>query len=109
MAKLLFEYFLVYSAEWEQPDLEPQDADTLFRQSWGDYAFSLESKGFAVHTDFHPLAGTVQVNVDLLRRAFDNLYSNLLKYADPCKEVEIAVRKIDGQVQLRIANHVNFL
>ena len=107
MADQMFEYFLVYSAEWEQPDLEPQDADTLFRQSWGDYAFSLESKGFAVHTDFHPLAGTVQVNVDLLRRAFDNLYSNLLKYADPCKEVEIAVRKIDGQVQLRIANHVS--
>ena len=107
LADQIFEYFLVYSAEWEQPDLEPQDADTLLGPIWSDYAFSLENKGFSVHTDIQPLNGTVRVNEELLRRAFDNIYSNLLKYADPCNEVEISVRKTDGQVQLHIANHVS--
>lgn len=107
MADQLFEYFLVYSAEWEQPDLETQDADTLFGQIWNDYAFSLESKGFSVDTDFQPLDGTVQVNAELLRRAFDNLYSNLLKYADPGKPVEISFARKDGQAQLQVSNHIS--
>lgn len=107
MADQLFEYFLVYSAEWEQPDLETQNADALFGQIWNDYAFSLESKGFSVCTDFRPLDGTVQVNTDLLRRAFDNLYSNLLKYADPGKPVEVAFARKGEQVQLRVSNHIS--
>lgn len=107
LADQIFEYFLVYSAEWEQPDLESQDADMLLGPIWSDYAFSLENKEFSIHTDFQPLNGTVQVNMELLRRVFDNLYSNLLKYADPGKTVEIAVRKVDGQAQLRIVNHVS--
>ena len=109
MADQLFEYFLVYSAEWEEPDLEVQNADTLFGQIWNDYAFSLESKGFSVCTEFQPLDGTVQVNVELLRRTFDNLYSNLLKYADPGQPIEIAFARKNGQVQLRISNHVSLL
>ena len=107
MADQLFEYFLVYSAEWEQPDLERQDADTLFGQIWNDYAFSLESKGFSVDADFQPLDGTVQVNAELLRRAFDNLYSNLLKYADPGKPVEITFARKGGQAQLQVSNHIS--
>ena len=107
MADQMFEYFLVYSAEWEQPDMESQDADTLLGQFWSDYAFSLESKGFLVQTDFQPLGGMVQVNLELLRRAFDNLYSNLLKYADSGKMTEIAFKKENGQVQLKITNHIS--
>lgn len=106
MADQMFEYFLVYSAEWEQPDLETQDADTLFVQFWGDYAFSLESKGFSVHTEFQPLNGTVQVNTELLHRTFDNIYSNLLKYADPDKAIKIAFQEKDGQVCLCITNYI---
>ena len=107
MADQLFEYFLVYSAEWEQPDLEKQNADTLFRQIWSDYAFSLESKGFSVHTDFQPIDGIVQINVELLRRTFDNIYSNLLKYADPSKPVEIAFACRNEKIQLQVVNHIS--
>ena len=107
MADQMFEYFLVYSASGEQPDLETQDADTLFNQFWNEYAFSLENDGFTVDADFQPLQGNVQVNPDLLRRAFDNLYSNLTKYADSSRPISIAFRRTDNQARLLLRNFIS--
>ena len=104
MADKLFEYFLVYASEWEHPELEPMDADEVFGQFWGEYAFSLESKQFIVQTDFKPLSGMIQANLDLLRRAFDNLYSNLMKYADISIPIEIAFHRDNDQVCLTLKN-----
>lgn len=107
MADQMFEYFLVYSASGEQPDLETQDADTLFNQFWNEYAFSLENDGFTVDADFQPLHGNVQVNPDLLRRAFDNLYSNLTKYADSSRPISIAFRRTGSQARLLLRNFIS--
>lgn len=107
MADKLFEYFLVYSSEWEQPDMEPVDADGTIQQFWGEYAFSLENKGFAVCANFDRLNGMLSVNIDLLRRAFDNLYANLLKYAAPDDPVEILCCREDNLVQLTITNRIS--
>ncbi len=107
MADKLFEYFLVYSSEWEPPELEQADADQVFQQFWGEYAFSLENRGFVVHYAFEELKGTLRVNMELLRRTFDNLYSNLLKYADPSQLIEISYRREDDQVRLTLRNHVS--
>ncbi len=107
MADKLFEYFLVYSSEWEKPETESVNADDLLRHFWGEYAFSLESQGFTVRTSFDAVEGTMQVNVELLRRAFDNLYSNLLKYADPACSVDIGYRRENTSVVLTISNAVS--
>lgn len=107
MADKLFEYILVYSSEWEQPELEPADADSLFGQLWGEYAFSLESRGFTVECCMEPLDGIVRISPDLLRRAFDNLYANLLKYADPAGPIGIACRREQGSVQLTLSNRIS--
>ena len=107
MADKLFEYFLVYSSEWEPSELDQTDADSLFQQFWGEYAFSLENNGYTVHCAFEELQGTLRVNMELLRRAFDNLYSNLLKYADPTQPIEISYGRKDGQVRLTLRNHIS--
>ncbi|MDO4517434.1 MAG: HAMP domain-containing sensor histidine kinase [Bacillota bacterium] len=107
MADKLFEYFLVYCSEWEEPNLEDADGDELFRQFWGEYVFSLESKGFRVTTDFGMLNGRIPINLDLIRRAFDNLYSNLLKYADPDRHVEISFRREKDRAVLTLVNGVS--
>ena len=60
-----------------------------------------------VHYEFEELRGTLQVNMELLRRTFDNLYSNLLKYADPSQPIEISYRREDDQVRLTLRNHVS--
>ena len=107
MADKLFEYFLVYSSEWERPDMETADADGLFQQFWGEYAFSLESEGFTVELDFGELNGTVRVHMDLLRRAFDNLYSNLRKYADRGRPIRLSCRRVGSVARLELANAVS--
>ena len=107
MADKLFEYFLVYTSEWEQPELETRDADELFAQFWQEYAFALESHGFTVETDFNELSGSVVVNLELLRRAFDNLYANLVKYAEPSAIIRIAYRREAEEALLTIANVVS--
>lgn len=107
MADKLFEYFLVYTSEWEEPDMETRDADEIFGQFWQEYAFILENRGFTVETDFAALHGTVRINLELLRRAFDNLYSNLGKYADPSHPIRLAYHPEQGQVLLKLENTVS--
>lgn len=107
MADKLFEYFLVYSSEWEKPELEAVAADEVLRHFWSEYAFSLESQGFTVQTDFGVLDGTLMVNIELLRRAFDNLYSNLLKYAEPSQPIQISYRQESSRAVLTVSNRVS--
>lgn len=107
MADKLFEYFLVYASEWEQPETESANADELFQQFGSEYSFSLESSGFSVESDFGALNGNMQVNLELLRRAFDNLFSNLLKYADPNYPITLSFHRQDEQVQLTLCNHIS--
>ena len=107
MADKLFEYFLVYTSEWEQPELERVDADEVIGQFWHEYAFALESKGYTVRMTLEPLDGGIDIKTELLQRAFDNLYANLLKYADPSQPVEITCRREGDTVLLRVSNAVS--
>ena len=106
MADKLFAYFLAYATEWEAVEMETVDADSLFQQILGDYAYALESKGMGVETDFAQVSAKINVNTELLQRALDNLYSNLLKYADPSDTVWISYKRKEQSVLLSISNGI---
>lgn len=106
MADQLFEYFLVYATEWEQPEMACVDADHLFQQILGDYAYSLESIGMNVELQLHRTDSRIRVNTELMQRALDNLYSNLQKYADPLDTIRISCQKTKTHFQLSICNAV---
>lgn len=107
MADKLFEYFLVYTSEWEQPELESMDADAVIQQFWQEYAFALESRGFTVNLTLFDLDGSIEIKPELLQRAFDNLYSNLQKYADTAQPIEIICWREKGSARLRITNAIS--
>ena len=46
------------------------------------------------------------VKMQYIRRIFDNITSNAIKYADPGREISITFRKEEKWVGLRFANHV---
>ncbi len=106
MADKLFEYFLVYTTECEQPVLEKTDADEALRQFWQEYAFELENHGFTVNLSLDEMHGCIAINPELMQRVFDNLYSNLLKYASKAQPIDITCRKEDGQACLCISNAI---
>lgn len=104
MADKLFEYFLAYATDWEDAELESIEADPLFHQILLDYTYDLESKGMNVDFSFSPSSVQIMVNISLLQRALENLYSNLLKYADPNKPIKIDYKAIDKNVSITISN-----
>lgn len=106
MADQLFEHFFVYATEWENAKMELTDADRLFEQVLEEYAYALESKGMKVDIEFCPVNSQIYVNVELLQRALDNLYSNILKYADSAGTIQIAYRKESKHILLIISNEI---
>ena len=106
MADKLFEYFLVYATEWENEDMETVDADPLFQQILEDYTYSLESSGMKVRLQFLPVSGRIRVAMHLLQRALDNIYSNLMKYADPETDIRIGYGRESGNLILTISNGI---
>ncbi len=107
MADKLFEYFLVYSSEWEQPVTELLDADTLLRQLWSEYGFALESHGLRSELDAQLPGGQLRADSALLRRAFDNLSSNLMKYADAAQAIRISCRREGSSLVLCVENAIS--
>ena len=106
MADQLFEYFLVYATEWEPAQTEVVEADPLFEQILEDYAYALECKGMKVEMHFTPTEAKLAVNLDLLQRVLDNLYSNLQKYADPTQVIQISCEKKEGRVCVSMQNGI---
>ena len=107
MADKLFAYFLAYTTEWESVEMETVDADSLFHQIVGDYAYALESNGMNIALDFTQTAAKICVNTELLQRALDNIYSNLLKYAAPKSTVQFFLRRQENNLRLSISNVVS--
>ena len=49
----------------------------------------------------------LRVDVGLLRRALDNMVSNLRKYADPSVPLKLRWRQRDGRFELELSNRVH--
>ena len=107
MADKLFEYLLVYSILKEENEKEKIDADSFFAQIGEEYALSLEERGFIIEADYNLISGEFYCDPEMLHRAIDNIYSNLLKYADPSKPVKVYIGKEKNEVILRISNVIN--
>lgn len=84
----LFEYSLITGAT--EVELE---APLLFQQAFYDLLSEttsyLEQKGFSVQLELDWQPRYVSVNQDYISRIFDNLTSNLLKYADAGQTIQV--------------------
>ena len=88
----LFGFFLVFGKP--QPDQKPEefDAGMLLEQVLLEHEMDLVQRGFQVETGSDPITGSLQVDLGHFRRIFDNLFSNVRKYADPSCPVTICNR-----------------
>lgn len=102
----LFEYFLVYDTERQTIELESADGGALLAQTVGEGLFDLESRGFTVERAGLDDTCRLLVNVPLFRRLIDNLFSNIIKYADPAQPVRVACRIEKQWLTLTLENTV---
>ncbi len=108
MTDELFEYFLVYSEGDEKPETEQLDALTLMGQLWEESAFTLESEGYGTEFSVMNEEGTfgVCVNALMLRRVFDNMVSNIRKYAEKTEPIRAELSFAEDQCVFTARNTV---
>ena len=84
----LFSYFLVFSGEkGPEPLLEDVDGTQVLARLLGEQAEFLRLRGFSVDCQAVPEGLRLRAYLPGLTRIFDNMTSNILRYADPAREV----------------------
>ena len=84
----LFEHFLLHSNTMKIA-FEEVNGNELIVQMLEENLFDLEAKGVVVNRKISDITSTLHVNVHLIYRVFENLFSNINKYADFTKEIEV--------------------
>ena len=104
----LFKYFLVFGSSEIALEPEAYDAGILLDQLIGESAIELSDAGFDVHSI--KFEGQCRIHVDALhlKRVFDNLLSNVRKYADIKKPVVILSEKTGtGRLSICVSNSID--
>lgn len=82
------------------------DGKLLMEQIVSEFEEELEDQ-FSILTDFgRCLTFSARLDVQELRRVFDNLASNIRKYADPARPVTLAAEYENGTLVIRQANAI---
>lgn len=103
----LFGFFLVFGKPNPDQRLEDVDACTLMDQILLEHEMNLTQQGFDVRVVHRgDSAGKLRVDVGHMRRIFDNLYSNVCKYADDTRPVNILIEGQDGILKTYVSNYV---
>lgn len=102
----MFRYFLVFSREEQDLNLESYDAQILLEQLVGEYMVELRGQGWRVNTVPLQTPCRVRTDVEMLRRVMENLVSNLNKYADPAQPLSVLAEADGGALHLCVANRV---
>ena len=104
----LFGFFLVFGKPTPDQQIEAFDAVTLLDQVLLEHVMDLTGRGFQVETSTaEDISGKLLVDLGHFRRVFDNLFSNVRKYADPACPVTISQRTDRGELLVTISNHIN--
>lgn len=100
----LFEYFLVYSRDQDELRLDEVNGAEFVGQIVEESLFDLESEGLQVIRKTGEITCSLSVDVELMRRVFGNLFSNILKYADRGRPVEAEYRETEKELIICLKN-----
>ena len=103
----LFGFFLVFGKPTVDQSLEEFDAPMLIDQILMEHQMNLMQRDFQVELlHERELSGKLRVDLTHLRRVFDNLFSNVSKYADVTKPVTITLNQEDDELTVTIVNYI---
>ena len=103
----LFGFFLVFGKPDPEQNLEQFDCATLLDQILLEHEMILRQQGFDVRCVQQEIPeGKLRVDLGHIRRVFDNLFSNVSKYADREKCVGILRTVEDGRLHVIISTAI---
>jgi len=108
MSDRLFEYFLAFdpNPERSSEDLEEYEGMDLFMQLFSEFSLPLINQGFRFTYGQQIEPFKVRVNMNDILRIFNNVFTNIDKYADDCEDVVIDFKNDEEKVILSITNKI---
>lgn len=101
----LFEYFIVYGREREELEAEEVNGAEFLGQIVEESLFDMESEGFDIRRSSDEINCRLWADINLCRRVFGNIFSNLLKYADRDRPVTVSYRQRADCLVICIGNY----
>ena len=105
----LFQYFLVFGSQGADKNYEVFDGAILLQQIISEHSAELINYGFNIDFQYTvPEDTEIKVDMSGLRRLFDNLFSNIIKYADKSSPLRVSVNLDQGEdvIVARLMNAV---
>ena len=111
MSDDMFNYFLVFGGEDKIADIEEYDLYTLFDQIVSENVTLMRERGYTVEWDnsSYPAQDnrpTILTDAPKLMRIFENVFSNLMKYADKNQPITIRIDHGDTETNIKIINGI---
>ena len=107
----MFSYFLVFGGNEIETNLESYHAETLIWQMLSEHIFLLKERGYSVDlsTPEEEEFSRAHITTDVQRlvRIFDNIFSNIYKYADAREPVTVNVRWDACRIILEFTNKIS--
>ena len=106
----MFNYFLAFGSTKESINTEEYDAATLFDQMLSEHLVLLEENGYKVvlNKDSREfvIGSTVMTDAPKLMRIIDNIFSNLMKYAEKSEPINIKATMSKEIFALEVENSI---
>ena len=96
----LFEYFTVFNTDEDDLEMETFDGIQLIEQLIEEQIIILQNNGFDFEFNSCNTPFYIEVNLFSIRRVFDNIFSNILKYVDKSKPVKIFYIPVAGVLKM---------
>ena len=108
MSDRLFEYFLAFDPNPMRPAeaLSEYSGMDLFMQLISEFTPPLMEKDFRFNVNEAKEDFTIRVNTDDILRIFNNVFTNIDKYADETVPVDITISKEDDYALLSFTNQI---
>lgn len=90
---------------WCQLDA-PARFSQIFEEPLAEMVEMLQQRGFACALELGSEDVLLTVRAQYIRRILDNIGSNLIKYADPARPIEVRFLRQEGRAGLVFHNHV---
>ncbi len=102
----LFSYFLAFGRSESEISLTAVETRELIDQIVSEYTVLLSESGYTVKNSVEIPEGAVKIEERYFRRVMDNIFSNVVKYADPADPVEIAAEYKNDSLSLSCKNKI---
>ena len=113
MSDKLFDYFTVFKDDAsEDLNIEIYDGHELLSQIVSEQTYMLEEKGYTIafeefDTDGENKKYELSLDSGALLRVFDNIFSNILKYANKKEPIRIVFEHDENLVKVSVTNRIN--